>query len=116
MVVWRTALWHPELISHVFSICTPYMAPQKQYISTEQLVQGPLPQFAYQLQLAGPDVEAALQSEEDIRIFFNAMSGGRGPNGEVGFSPERGVHLDDLKKLKRGPLLDEKVSLFIVQC
>ncbi|EON64504.1 hypothetical protein W97_03737 [Coniosporium apollinis CBS 100218] len=115
MVVWRTALWHPELISHVFSICTPYAAPQKKYISTEQLVQGPMPQAAYQLQLAGPDVEAALQSEEDMRIFFNMMSGGRGPNGEVGFSPERGVHFEDLKKLKRGPLLDEKTYEFYVQ-
>ena len=25
-----------------------------------------------------------IQSEEGIRLFFNVMSGGRGPNGEVG--------------------------------
>ena len=43
---------YPNLVTHVFSICTPYSAPSEKYFSTEDLVKGPIPQFAYQLHLA----------------------------------------------------------------
>jgi len=67
MVVWRTANWHPELVSHVFAVCTPYQAPSKDYISTEMLVNGPVPQFGYQLHLASGEVEPKIKSKEGIR-------------------------------------------------
>jgi len=73
-------------------------------------VKGPLPQFGYQLHLAGPEVEAALQSEEQIRQFLNGMYGGKGPNGELAFDPVRGVLIENLPKLGKGRLFSDKVS------
>lgn len=110
MVVWRMAMYQPELVTHVFSVCTPYAPPQKQYVSTEELVKGPLPQFAYQLHLASPEVEGRIQSKEDIRQFLKGMYGGRGPNKEAIFSAEKGILFDNLPKLGDPPLLTSKVG------
>ncbi|KAK5148570.1 hypothetical protein LTR04_000614 [Oleoguttula sp. CCFEE 6159] len=110
MVVYRTAQWHPTLVTHVFSVCTPYMGRSDAYVSTEDLVKGPLPQFGYQLQLAGPTVEAKITTREQIKMFLSGMYGGRGPNKEVAFSPEQGVLFENLEKLGMTPLLSEKVD------
>lgn len=110
MVVWRTALWHPELISHVFSVCTPFLPPSKHYISLEDIVKGPLPQFGYQLHLSGPEVEARIQTRDQIRQFLNGMYGGCGPNGEVLFSPERGILFENLDRLEATQLLSDRVG------
>ena len=102
---------HPDLVTHVFSVCTPYVEPHRDYYSTEDLVKGPLPHFGYQLHLAGPEVEAALQSEEQIRQFLNGMYGGKGPNGELAFDSVKGVLIENLPKLGKGRLFSDKVSL-----
>ncbi|OCK75699.1 alpha/beta-hydrolase [Lepidopterella palustris CBS 459.81] len=107
-VVWRTAEWHHELVTHVFSVCTPYTEPQKHYYSTEDLVKGPLPQFGYQLQLAGVEVEAKIQSKEKIRQFLNGMYGGKGPNGELAFDPAKGLLFENLPKLGKGKFFSDK--------
>src|ERR1700753_498213 len=99
MVIWRTVLWHPELVSHVFSICTPYDTPKKEYLSTEALVNGPVPQFGYQLHLASGEVEKRINSRDDIRQFIKGMFGGRGPNGEVIFSPTKAILFENLPKV-----------------
>lgn len=108
-LVWRTAMWHPDLIQAVFSICTPYAPPRKEYISVEQMVNsGMVPNFAYQLQLMGPDVEARIQGEEKIRQFLNGMYGGIGPNGEAAFKVTEGVLFDNLPLLGKSMLLSEE--------
>jgi soluble epoxide hydrolase/lipid-phosphate phosphatase len=112
MVVWRTVLWHPELVSHVFSVCTPYDAPKKQFISTEDLVKGPAPQFGYQLHLASGEVEKRIQSRDDIRQFIQGMFGGWGPNRETLFSPKDGILFENIGKLGPSPLLSENVWHF----
>lgn len=115
-LVWRTAMWHPDLIAAVFSVCTPYNAPHSKYISIEDMVHsGKLPNFAYQLQLKGPDVEARLQGEEGVRQFLNAMFGGFGPGGEVGFRVSEGVQFDNLPKLRQTKLLSDEEMDFYVQ-
>jgi len=101
---------HPDLVTHVFSVCTPYTEPRKDYYSMEDLVKGPLPQFGYQLHLAGPEVEAALQSEEQIKQFLSGMYGGKGPNGELAFDPVKGFLIENLPKLGKGRLFSDKVS------
>ncbi len=111
MVVWRTALFHPELVSAVFSICTPFQAPSEKYVPLEYIVKGPLPQFAYQLQLAGPDVEASVKSPDELKGFLNAIYGGKDANGEAAFRPETGVALEKLGSLERTVLLSEKVGI-----
>jgi soluble epoxide hydrolase/lipid-phosphate phosphatase len=110
MVVWRTANWYPELISHLFAVCTPYQAPSKQYMSTEMLVNGPVPQFGYQLHLASGEVEPKINSKEEIRQFLNGMYGARGPNGETTFSPEKGILFENLPKVGATKLMSKKVS------
>ena len=109
-MVWRAAQWHPDLVTHVFSVCTPYSAPAENFISTEDLVKGPLPQFAYQLHLASGDVEKSVKDEESIRQFLKGMYGGKGPDGEVVFVPEKGVLPENLSKVGDSRLLNGEVS------
>ncbi|MCJ1385733.1 hypothetical protein MMC17_008856 [Xylographa soralifera] len=104
-IVYRVALWYPELISHLFSICTPYIAPTKHFVSLEDAVKTVLPQFGYQIHLASGEVEKAIVSKEQIRQFLNARYGGQGPNGEVLFSPEKGVIFENLSEIGPSPLL-----------
>ncbi|KAL3964528.1 hypothetical protein ACCO45_001532 [Purpureocillium lilacinum] len=74
-LVWRIALWHPELLKGVFSVCTPFNAPMKPWLPLQDLIaMGKLKNFTYQLQLAGPDVEKAIQGEEKVRQFLNGMT------------------------------------------
>ena len=84
--------------------------PTKDSKPLEELVKTRLPNFTYQLQLASGEIEKHIQSKEEIKQFLNALYGGRGPNGEVGFIPEQGVLLENLPKLKPGRLLSEKVG------
>ena len=115
MIVYRTAEWHPELVSHVFSVCTPYLPHPEKYVPLEDIVKGPLPQFGYQLHLAGPKVEAGLQTEERIRQFLKGMYGGRDDSGRVIFSPENGLDFDVVDKVGMAPLLNQEVRHGFVQ-
>ena len=109
--MYRVALWYPEIISHLFSVCTPYLAPAKgKYVSLQDIVTTVLPNFGYQLQLGSGEVEKVLDSREQIRLFLNAMYGGKGPNGEVGFSPQSGIIFENLPHLGPSPLLSAQVS------
>jgi len=114
-VVWRCAQWHPELVSHVFSVCTPYTPPHKDYLSLEDLVKGVLPQFAYQIHLASGEVEKSINDEQSIRQFLKGMFGGRGPNGETCFDPNEGVLVDNLPKIGESRLLHGKVLDYYVK-
>ncbi|XP_014557836.1 hypothetical protein COCVIDRAFT_96111 [Bipolaris victoriae FI3] len=107
-VVWRAAQWYPELITHVFSICTPYTAPSEKYFPIEDIVKGPVPQFAYQMHLASGEVEKVIKDEETIRQFLKGMYGAKGPNGEVVFNPTKGVLSENLAKVGEGVLLKGK--------
>jgi len=100
---------HPELVTHVFSVCTPYTPPRKEYISTEDLVKTQLPQFAYQLHLASGEVEKFVNDEQSIRQFLKGMYGGRGPNGEIAFDPCKGILEENLPTIGDSRLLDGKV-------
>ncbi|KAF2971714.1 hypothetical protein GQX73_g1778 [Xylaria multiplex] len=104
-VVYRTCLWHPTLVSHVFSVCTPYKPSAEQFVPLPTLVAGLVPQFGYQLQFAGQDVEAAVQSEGDIRRLLSAIYGGPTPDGECIFDPRKGVDIAKLPSVGEAPLL-----------
>lgn len=108
-VIWRAAAHYPSLITHVFSVCTPYTAPHKEYLSTEALVKGPLPQFAYQLHLASGEVEKSVNDEASIRQFLKGLYGARGPGGEVAFDPEKGVIKENLPKIGESRILNGEV-------
>ncbi|KAL8690090.1 MAG: hypothetical protein Q9218_004389 [Villophora microphyllina] len=106
-VVYRIALWFPDFVTHLFSICTPYWAPTAHYVSVEKLVQsGKMPNMAYQLQLASGVVEKEVQSREQIRGFLNGTYGGLSPDHGSGFNVRDGVHFDVLPHLMQTKLVD----------
>ncbi|WAO88445.1 Hypothetical protein NCS54_00579300 [Fusarium falciforme] len=108
-LVWRIAMWHPELIKGVFSVCTPYHPPSETFIPLDKIIaSGHLLNFTYQLQFAGPDVQDRIQGKDKVRQFLNALYGGRGPNGEWGFSTKEGILFDNLPLLERSRLLSEE--------
>ncbi|KAL1305933.1 hypothetical protein AAFC00_004075 [Neodothiora populina] len=106
LIVYRFAQWHPTLVTHVLSVCTPYLPPADTYKPMEKVVPY-LPQFGYQLQLAGPEPEAKIQSRESVSKFLSAMYGGRSPDGQFMFSPEKGIDFDIMNKSGKPLLLDE---------
>jgi hypothetical protein len=69
-----------------------------------------LPQFAYQLHLASGEVEKSVNEEKSIRQFLKGMYGGKGPDGEIVFEPEKGVLLENLEKVGDNRLLNGEVS------
>ena len=112
--MYRAAQWLPGLVSHVFSVATPYTAPMEEFVSTEQLVRGPLPQFGYQLQLGDEEgvVGKTVRGEERVRRFLNGMYGGKVVGGTAFMVPRKGVDLGVVEKgeVGRTPLLDEEVG------
>jgi soluble epoxide hydrolase/lipid-phosphate phosphatase len=115
MIIWRMAQWHPDLVSHVFSVCSPYQRPHKTYHSTEEIAKV-APRFGYQLHLAGPEVEGRIKTKEDIRKWLNGMFGARGPNRESIFDPVKGVLFENLDKIGKTRLLsDEEMDYYVEQ-
>jgi soluble epoxide hydrolase / lipid-phosphate phosphatase len=76
VVIWRTVLWHPDLVTNAFSVATPYQAPSTIYTSVEDLVKAQ-PQFSYQLPVASGELEQKTQSKQEIRKFLGGMYGNK---------------------------------------
>ncbi|OQE86029.1 hypothetical protein PENNAL_c0022G09911 [Penicillium nalgiovense] len=107
-LAYRIALWYPELVSHLFTVCVPYARPMAQNISIEDLVRSVTPHFAYQLQFKSGEVEKVIRSKDEIRQFLLALYGGRTEAGEFGFDANKGVLLDKIGQLKPSRLLSEE--------
>ncbi|KAG9664522.1 alpha/beta-hydrolase, partial [Aureobasidium melanogenum] len=105
-VVYRTAQWYPKLVTHVFSVCTPYTAPSRHFISLADMVNGPLPQFGYQMQLAGPELEANVRSYDQVKGFLKALYGGKSAQGKPCFQPETGIDMEGLNTIGLAPSLN----------
>ncbi|POS80480.1 hypothetical protein DHEL01_v201118 [Diaporthe helianthi] len=116
MAAWRLANWHPSLIRGVFSVCTPYMPPRPEYADLDTVVRM-LPNFRYQVQLAGPDVEREVGSDPDkIRGLLTGIYGARGPAKEHVFTTDKGVIFENLDKMGESPLLSgDEVDFYVEQ-
>ncbi|KAL1796314.1 hypothetical protein ACET3X_004854 [Alternaria dauci] len=114
-VVWRVAQWYPDLISHVFAVCTPYTAPSKTYVSTEDLANGPLPNFRYQLHLASGEVEKFVKDEQTIRQFLKGAYEAKGPNREIAFDPEKGLVEENMPLVGESRILNGKYLDYYVK-
>ncbi|MBE3048635.1 alpha/beta hydrolase [Candidatus Bathyarchaeota archaeon] len=116
-LVWRVALWYPQLVKAVFGVCVPYAPPRENGKSWEELVlAGGLPNFRYQLQLIGPDVEREIQGKEKIRQFLSATYGGRTAEGKAGFTTEHGALLDVLPDIGPPPAVmisEEELGYYV---
>lgn len=101
------ALYHPNLVTHLFSICTPFFPPNRTYTPLRVLTRITIPYFTYQLQFASGVVEEAIQSRSEIRSLLNASYGGNPPDGSPVMVPERGLRLQGLDTFGPSPLLTE---------
>lgn len=109
-VVYRIALYEPAFVTHLFSVCTPYWPPTKEFQPLEKVVEK-IPFFGYQVQFANGGLENILRSKEQIRQFLNAIYGGRTANGEGALSIEKGVLLEKLPGIQQTPLLSKSVCI-----
>ncbi|KAK1827113.1 hypothetical protein QBC39DRAFT_428564 [Podospora conica] len=105
-VVWKfAALWHPEMVRGVFSVCTPYGAPMQGevYPGLEALVEK-VPNFRYQLQLAGEELEGFVTREGLVGGYVGAVFGAKpeGDRGRGGVMTPEGVVLERLRGVKGG--------------
>ena len=116
-MVFRVAQWYPDLVSHVFSVCTPYFKVHDQYVSTEALVKGGVPQFGYQLQFGSPDhkIEKVVTDEAKIRKWLLGHYGGKPSSGKKFMTPEDGVDLSLIETDEFGPspLFSQEVTVAI---
>lgn len=71
-----------------------------------------MPNWGYQLHLASGEVENRIKSKDEIKKFLNSVYGGKGPNGEAGFSPTKGPLYENLPKLNQTPLMGEDLLEF----
>lgn len=115
-LVWRFSLWHPSLVKGVFSICTPYAPVSPVFVDIPEMVQK-LPNFRYQVQLAGPDVEREIGSDPaKLRAMLSGMYGAHGAGGELVFTTDRGVHFENLDKMGKSPLMsDDEIDYYVEQ-
>ncbi|OQO11047.1 hypothetical protein B0A48_05302 [Cryoendolithus antarcticus] len=103
-VVYRVAQWQPELVSHVFSVATPYQPVHDKYLSNE-VVAKLLPNFGYQQQFGSADgkIEAVVKGRDMTKKFLRGMYGGRLSSRRTLMVPETGVNLQAIQEDDIGP-------------
>ena len=105
-MVYRAALWHPDLYRGIFSVCTPYFPPVTEYVDLkDQIEAGITPTFGYQLQLRDPATDARVRGADKIRQVLLALYGGTTPEGEMGFDSHTGLIWENLPQLGASPLV-----------
>ena len=110
-IVYRVVLWHPDLVSHLISVCTPYAPPRDgPFIPLETIVEKKLPQFRYQLHLASGDVETIVDSKETMESFMKGMYGGSTATGGRMFDVYKGLLKENLANIGSPPLMSSEVS------
>ncbi|POS69711.1 hypothetical protein DHEL01_v211896 [Diaporthe helianthi] len=86
-VVYRAALWQPDLVAAFFVISTPFAVPRATYV--DQAIA--LPTLHYQLQFRTDDVQdyigpAGAQNATRVRQILNSIYGATLPSGESAFN------------------------------
>ncbi|KXJ94474.1 Alpha/Beta hydrolase protein [Microdochium bolleyi] len=113
--IWRMTLYHPELVSAVFSMCVPYVPPAPRVFTLEQVVEQ-APNFRYQLQLASPAAEEIVDaSPAALRGFLNGIFGGRTADDQTLFNTDVGIKKDIVEQIQQSPMVSREVMDFYVQ-
>ncbi|OJI99361.1 hypothetical protein ASPVEDRAFT_124566 [Aspergillus versicolor CBS 583.65] len=107
-LAYRVALWHPELVQYLFTVCVPYSPPYKKWMSLEEMIEKVTPHFAYQLHFASGEIEKEVHTKDENKQFLSALYGGRTEKKEFAFDVRKGVDMDKLKQLRRSRLLSEE--------
>lgn len=76
MIAYRFALWYPDLVRACVAVCVPFIPAQTEYRSPEDVAKL-LPNFGYQVFVAGPELETKLKTKKDFQNWFNAIFGGK---------------------------------------
>ncbi|KAL2864463.1 alpha/beta fold hydrolase [Aspergillus lucknowensis] len=108
-LAYRVALWHPELVEYLFTVCVPYNAPHKKYLSVEEMVEKITPHFAYQLHFISGEIEKVVHTKEEHKQFLIALYGGRTDQKEFAFDVNSGVDLEKMRRVRPSWLLSEEV-------
>ncbi|KAI1167975.1 Alpha/Beta hydrolase protein [Nemania serpens] len=115
LFVWRLTQYYPELIRCVFSVCVPFLPPSSVRMALPELVEK-LPNFRYQLQIAGGGTEDIVaKSPERLRNFVNGMFGGTTPEGKPVFTIETGLLEENADSVEQSPLVSKEMVDFYVQ-
>lgn len=72
LIAYRLAEWFPELVQRMIVGCTPYAAPQREFVPLPEVVKR-YPSFNYQLYLVSEQCEKDLTSRPAIKGFLNAI-------------------------------------------
>lgn len=108
-MVYRAALWYPDLFKGIFSVCTPYFPPVAEYVDlADQIEAGITPTFGYQLQFRDPSIDWKLLGPSKIRQVLLALYGATTPDGKPGFDPRTGLIFENLPRLGSSPLVSEE--------
>ncbi|KAL0939946.1 putative epoxide hydrolase [Colletotrichum truncatum] len=117
-VVYRAALWHPDLVSAFFVISTPFAPPRVTYV--DQAIA--LPTLRYQLQFRRDDIQDYIglsdsQNATRVRQILNTIYGVRLPNGQSAFnSSGNGLNLQLLDGVTEDtPLLSKEELDYYVE-
>ena len=114
-MAYRVALWFPRLVTHLFTVCLPFFVPTKTFKPVEELARTRMPNWGYQVQLASGVIEHRVRSRAEIKQFLSAVYGGRGPNGELGFDVHTGAVFENLAKVRKTSLMDERTLDFYAE-
>ncbi|KAI9037826.1 epoxide hydrolase [Aspergillus affinis] len=115
-LAYRVALWHPDLISHLFTVCVPYAPPQKKFFPLEEMVKKVAPHFSYQLQFSSGELEEPTRSKEGIKKFLSALYGGRTPEKEFVWAAELGISVERMERVLPSRLLtDEELEYYATE-
>ena len=102
LVVFRLAIRYPSLVTAMFTFATRFSPPSNEYVAYSSI-----PSMRYQLQFQGPEVEANIVGEENIRQALNAIYGGKGTDGLAAFDMTHGLYFESLQSLQRTIILSE---------
>jgi hypothetical protein len=100
------AIWHPEFVTHIFTACVPHILMSAEWVEPESLTKM-FPTLGYQVQFASGLIEQETRAKEGIRIFLNAMYGGRTSDNQSAMDPSKGVDFDLAARLEKTALLSE---------
>ncbi|KAL4976838.1 Alpha/Beta hydrolase protein [Aspergillus desertorum] len=107
-LAYRIALWHPTLITYLFTVCVPYSPPYKKYMTLEDMVSKVAPHFGYQLHFISGEIEQAVKSKEEHKQFLIALYGGKTQEKESAFDVHKGVDLEKMRRVRMSGLLEEE--------